>query len=250
MLQMSECLWSFAMKRCRALAVSSAFLHLFVFSGCAGMKYAYRKVVVHDTQGVWMSTLVLAARAGDLETVRQIVSRGDTDLDWRPGPSYGNALEAAVGHNHYEVAELLLRHGADPNGGADSPWNPLSIACGNRYRRLVKLLLRYGADPNFRHDSGAYPILNCRSIPILEDLIAAGGNLGLAYDTTGGTLLMSAVIGNRYDLVRFLVEHGCPLNSVDNDAMSAFDYAERDASRDIQNYLRLHGAKRAGELSP
>ncbi|CAB0030520.1 unnamed protein product, partial [Trichogramma brassicae] len=60
-------------------------------------------------------------------------------------------LYLAVELDKYDIVELLLRNGADPDE-ADNLYQrtALSIACLKEYVRIIELLLQYNADPNKR----------------------------------------------------------------------------------------------------
>ena len=57
----------------------------------------------------------------------------------------GHALYSAVYNGHYEVAKLLLEHGAFPNPPVESSADALSIALMNKDEKMVELLCSYGA---------------------------------------------------------------------------------------------------------
>jgi ankyrin repeat protein len=53
-----------------------------------------------------------------------------------------------VSKNHFEIAKLLLEHGANPNAGVDSSECCLTIGSiyhGDQAKHLQKLLRQYGA---------------------------------------------------------------------------------------------------------
>ncbi|MEM1084842.1 MAG: hypothetical protein AAGI48_12090 [Verrucomicrobiota bacterium] len=96
-----------------------------------------------------MSELVKSANRGDRERVLELLGASEhvkAELDL--------ALARACCSDHLEVAEVLLQHGADPNGqyetAEDEPdYGPIILAsceflCGGG----VAFLLRHGADPN------------------------------------------------------------------------------------------------------
>lgn len=89
------------------------------------------------------SELTIAARAGDLETVRALLADGaEPDAAGIATPLY---FAAQAGH--LEITELLLEYGADPN--ALSNWGtPLHIAAQRGYSEIAAVLLRKGANPN------------------------------------------------------------------------------------------------------
>ena len=95
-----------------------------------------------------VSPLTYSAREGYLHLVRRLLERGaDPNLP-EAGAPRGLALFEACSRNHFEVAELLLKHGADPNAGADSSGCCLTICevrHGQQAKPLQQLLRRYGA---------------------------------------------------------------------------------------------------------
>lgn len=59
--------------------------------------------------------------------------------------SWGQPLGHAAGNGLYDIAELLLERGADPNASMYASGNPLSAAYNNRDDKMKGLLFRYGA---------------------------------------------------------------------------------------------------------
>jgi hypothetical protein len=68
------------------------------------------------------------------------------------------ALGFAANAGDVALVDLLLRHGADINGG--TAWTPLMDAAYNGWEEVVKLLIRKGADVNF-HPRGYMTPLEC-----------------------------------------------------------------------------------------
>ncbi|HXJ77030.1 MAG TPA: ankyrin repeat domain-containing protein, partial [Candidatus Dormibacteraeota bacterium] len=95
-----------------------------------------------------ISPLSYAAREGHLHIVRLLLERGadpNTPEDCAPD---GRALYEACCRNHFEVAELLLKHVANPNAGMDSCECCLTIGAiyhGDKAKPLQRLLRRHGA---------------------------------------------------------------------------------------------------------
>ncbi len=58
--------------------------------------------------------------------------------------NWGEPLWIAAGDNMYEIAELLLERGADPNAAVYASGDPMSRAYNNRDERMKRLLYRYG----------------------------------------------------------------------------------------------------------
>ena len=59
-------------------------------------------------------------------------------------------LHSAVAGKHVEVAELLLKHGADVNARQQDDLTPLHGAVSNGHAQMVKLLVDHKADKNAR----------------------------------------------------------------------------------------------------
>jgi ankyrin repeat protein len=119
---------------------------------------------------------ILAVQAGDLETLRRIpgFATPQDDRGWllriavdlqRPDllrallelgldpdarvsvdalDSWGMPLYACVRGRDHVMAEILLLHGADPNGRVYASGTPLSEAYGQRDERMIALLRLHG----------------------------------------------------------------------------------------------------------
>lgn len=95
-----------------------------------------------------ISPLTYAAREGHLHIVAKLLEAGaDPNQPEEDGPD-GRALFEACWRNQYDVAEMLLSYGANPNAGLDSSGCCLTIcehAHGKRSKPLQELLRKYGA---------------------------------------------------------------------------------------------------------
>ena len=93
-----------------------------------------------------------AARSGSVEIVETLINAG-CDVNCRTAsPDKLTPLESAILQERYNVAEFLLKKGADPNLG-----RPLIYAFGSRLSaesqlEFTKLLILYGADVNRLYD--------------------------------------------------------------------------------------------------
>jgi ankyrin repeat protein len=123
----------------------------FIFAGLVG------------TGGGGLTTLVLAAREGDLESTRLLLAGGAdvnqaTEYGWTP-------LLTATNNRNYKLAQFLIERGADVNQANKGNWTPLYLATDNRnieggdfpvpkpdidHLDYIKYLLDHGANPNIR----------------------------------------------------------------------------------------------------
>ena len=102
-----------------------------------------------------------AFKAGDLDTLRDVL--GDPP-DWLEGvmpPAIGPSLEYAIYHSPVAFIETLLELGANPNPENHAGFPPLiaALSCSNEHpgakprhdvTEILDLLLRRGADPHLR----------------------------------------------------------------------------------------------------
>jgi ankyrin len=97
------------------------------------------------------TALLFAARVGDVESARVLLTAGADPNDAQPDGVSALVLSAHSGHGN--VAALLLEHGADPNAFG-SGYSALHAAILRSDLTLVKALLAAGADPNVRIAKG------------------------------------------------------------------------------------------------
>jgi ankyrin repeat protein len=89
--------------------------------------------------------LMQAAKAGELETVKDLLRRGAA-LDVRSEKGK-TALHYAAAHGHVEVVRLLIEHGAEIDA-RDLEWHtPLMLAAIYGCNHTVQALVQAGADP-------------------------------------------------------------------------------------------------------
>jgi ankyrin repeat protein len=154
----------------------------------------------------------------------------------------------------FEVAEMLLKAGADVNSTQClSVLQPLEAAAFMGNFDLVKLLLSYGADVKgsalqeairgfFKYD--AQPEVSMAVVNFLLEK-KADINAPPSYDGMGMTALQWAVYGNFLPLVRRLINLGAEINAVSSDATyggTAIQIAAKDGHLEMAHLLIHHGA--------
>lgn len=147
-------------------------------------------------------------------------------------------LVTAAVYNYDDIAELLLRYGADAN--ADDSWMPpLVAAAGHGNIRLMRLLLQYGANVDSAGVNGQTALKEVADglsytrlsrTASAEDcariLIRQGANVNDA-DDNGQTPLMAAVESGDIAVVRLLIRHGADVNVRDKQGMTPLRQAIR-----------------------
>jgi ankyrin repeat protein len=90
--------------------------------------------------------LIVAARKGDLETVRLLVARGaDVNVAARGD---GNPLIMAAMAGHLPVVRYLVEQGAQVEAMVEGDENPLINAAGHGHLEVVRFLVERGANVN------------------------------------------------------------------------------------------------------
>jgi ankyrin repeat protein len=127
--------------------------------------------------------VTLAVNHGQLEMVRLLLDLG-ADVDERtkleeleePTMSWGQPLWCAALANRYEISELLLDRGADPNSNVYASGWPLGNAWNHPDGRIKRLLLARGAKRQ------PYMIAEAHDVSEAERLLAADPSEELAQE--------------------------------------------------------------------
>lgn len=169
------------------------------------------------------SALHLSAEHGYTDLVALLLSEG-AQVDYRentddPFPRTticDEPLRLAIRNKHFEIAKLLLEHGADPNkryffGAEINLVSPLDI-------EFMQLLLLYGADPNTRDRGGLTPLMKAARLPQgLQSvllLISYGADVNAMTDERHDyrTVLHYAILSGNLEIVNLLIKQGASVN--------------------------------------
>jgi len=159
-----------------------------------------------NAEGGGLTALVFAAREGDFESARFLITGGAdvnqvTQYGWTP-------LLTATQNRHYALATLLLERGADPNIANTGGWTPLYLATDNR-----------------NIEGGDYPVraADLDHLDFIKTLLARGANVNArAKDSTetrtiftmqwlyedGATAFLRAAQSGDVELMKILLAHG------------------------------------------
>jgi cytohesin len=154
-------------------------------------------------------SLPLAAEAGHLEKVKQLISAG-TDVNARD-KNGSTALCLAIRRGHADVVEALISSGADVNAE-------------NRGSDIL------GQAP-------LHTAARLDDLEIARILIAHGADIG-TWDPSHGTALHIAAYSGSTSVVEMLLSHGADPNARTEDGRTALDFAKEAGFRDI---IRLLG---------
>uniref|UniRef100_H3A867 Poly [ADP-ribose] polymerase n=1 Tax=Latimeria chalumnae TaxID=7897 RepID=H3A867_LATCH len=149
--------------------------------------------------------LLEAAKAGDLETVKQLCNPQNVncrDLEGR----HSTPLHFAAGYNRVSVVEYLLHHGADVHAKDKGGLVPLHNACSYGHYEVAELLVRHGASVNVA-------------------------------DLWKFTPLHEAAAKGKYEICKLLLKHGADPTKKNRDGNTPLDLV-KEGDTDIQDLLR------------
>jgi ankyrin repeat protein len=174
-------------------------------------------------------SLVNAAKQGDRDAVRSILnSPAKQDI---AGAEGGAALILAASRNDVEMADLLLRAGADPKAANEYGATALyAAAAENADPAIAKKLLAAGADPNAALFSGETPLMQAARVGNVETVRALleGGADPNALEKNGGqTALMWATAERHAKVAEELVRHKVDVNAASKNGATALMFAAR-----------------------
>jgi uncharacterized protein YceK len=138
--------------------------------------------------------VVLAARDGDVATVRALLEQGaDANAKTRGGRT---ALVIAAWWGHTPVVEALLAKGADMNATNPGGWTALMAAVRASHTAVAQVLLAKGADVNAKNSEGWTALMGAaqeRNAALVQMLLDRGADIN-AKNSEGWTALRMAAV--------------------------------------------------------
>jgi len=114
-----------------------------------------------------------AIKEGDLDYVKDCFSKDFVNMKDYRGVT---PLMIAVMRSYEDIAEFLIKNGADVNAQNNAGATPLMYACLENNFDIVKLLVKYGADVNVKTKYGT-PLTSTEDEDIKEYLINKGAKV-------------------------------------------------------------------------
>ena len=175
-----------------------------------------------------VTPLLQASRIGDATVIRTLLDAG-ADIS-STSPNGETALMAAARTGSVDAVSLLLERGSDPNA-MELLWEQTALmwAAVEGHTQVVETLLNAGADPDMharaseleqrttRTDfpSGGFTALMFATRnadeSVVRALLAGGADINLT-NADGATAMMIAVVNDRFDFARMLLDLGADPN--------------------------------------
>ncbi|KAL0636946.1 hypothetical protein Q9L58_004049 [Maublancomyces gigas] len=184
------------------------------------------------------TTLLAAARWGDIAAVRTILAQG---VDANSRNIYGNTvLDLAVERGHTEIVKTLILAGAAIEAVKNDGNRPLHWAVRRGYREVVKELLVAGADMEaLNHDgNGALHLaVQAGRTDVVKSLLGAGAQIE-AVDEHGNRPLHLAVQHGHPDIAKLPLAAGAQSDARNTEGKLTYDLALRDGTTEIVKIVR------------
>ena len=158
------------------------------------------------------TSLIDAARTGDIETARLLIQNGAA-IDTARGDGM-TALHWAAKEGHLEIVSLLLDAEAETEPGTRiGSYTPLHLAARGGHASVAARLIEAGANPNaITSTSGVTPLhLAAAAIGGVETvsvLVSHGAEVNAREKAAGQTPLMFAAGSNRDEAIQRLLQAG------------------------------------------
>ena len=162
----------------------------------------------HNGHSDDLPPLLKAAADGNLLEVRNRIKEGDDVNEVAKGD--GTALYLALQHDHWEVAEVLLENGANPNLGSRADGYPIMLAVMTGDPELVQLLVKKGVDVNRDFPGDGNPIIQaCKNgdLGMVKTLVDLKADINRGVKGDGNPLIMASRAGQSH-VVKYLVGRG------------------------------------------
>ena len=194
---------------------------------------------INHTNKSGQTSLLLAAESSFAELVQLLINR-EADLHCATN---GGWTPIHLSYDHVETTRVLMQNGADGNRVVNY-FTPLYLAAANNYLGVVKVLLSFETNleiqyANDTHHAGftALTIATMHGYTgVVRLLLEAGANVN-HQSKYNNFPLQYAVIYNREDVLRTLMEYHPNLNLVDDDGDTALHCISSTSSLAIVKLL-------------
>src|SRR5215467_1891376 len=199
--------------------------------------------------------LVTAAKQGDRAAVRSLLNGIPEKVI--TGAEGTAALVWAASHNDVEMADMLLRAGADAKSANEFGATALYAAATSAELPMTQKLLAAGADANLALTSGETALMQAArrgNLDIVQALLTAKANPNAKEKNGGQNALMWAVAAKQSAVAEALIKAGGDVNIGSKNDFTPMMFAAQQGDVDTIRVLLRAGAKlngfEAGTVTP
>lgn len=164
----------------------------------------------------------------------------------REAEDKNQGLVKAIQDGNLALAEELIQEGADVNYRQEEGfgYTPLHHAVVHNHPDAIRLLTKNGADFAITDNNGYSPVhtsINNYRPECLEVLASVGAPLDAPGELCGKTPLFYAVVDNKHEAVKFLIQKGCNVHQVSDQGETLLHKAAFYGNRETCAVLIEHG---------
>ena len=195
--------------------------------------------------------LYYAALCGFRNLVKHLIIKYPQDVN-ASGGHFLRPLAAALAGHHFQIADLLRHHGADPHFQGNDERTLLHCAAYYGDLEVVQKLIEYNADIDAKDLKGRTPFYNAsgghyfKDFSVLLLLLEHGADLN-ARAVDDSTPLHNASFCGSLEIVRLLLKRGADLKAEDKRGRTALQIAEERGKDEVMKLLLEHRARAAEE---
>lgn len=208
-------------------------------------------IKVRIGKGTWPLLIHAAVQTGEATSVVALLSKGN-DINgihrWKQtsGNFKGTVLHLAIRERQLEIAELLVKRGADVNAKGELDETPLHMAVRNQYLPSVQLLVNKGAAVNSTANNNVTPLdVAARGghLGIVRYLLEKGATVNQVLSIKAQSPLHNAIRKNHQEIVKLLIDKGANVNAQDFYHDTPLHVAvANDSCSEIVEYLLKRGS--------
>ena len=198
---------------------------------------------LQDDRG--FTPLYSATYHNQLESARTLIALGGRRLMTVTADELGTPLHVAAVGGHKDMVSLLLKEGCPTNVTDGKGMSAAHAAAMSGEVGIIEMLVKHGLDVNLVNSKGMSPLHTAAIHGHLESvctLLRSGGKASMTMVADQrGTPLHQAVGKGYNDIVKLLLDEGCPVNVTTNDGLTALHAAANYGRMDVVDMLIKRG---------